>query len=94
MEFEGSPVKALIDTGSPVITVSLKFLTMVLAKQRLPKWHPSDWKGLVEKRLKPTILSLQSYCGGEVNLVREIRVTINKQATPWMQLFRLSWCLC
>ena len=33
VELEGSPVKALIDTGSPVIIVSLSFLINALAKQ-------------------------------------------------------------
>ena len=53
-------------------------MTGALAKQRLLQQDPDDWKHSVEKRLKPTTLSLRSYGGSDVNLVREIRVTLKR----------------
>lgn len=79
VELEGSCVKALIDTGYPVTIVSLKFLVDALKKCRPPDQFPADWRACVRKRMKPTTLSLQTY-GGEVNLVREVKVTIKRAA--------------
>ena len=45
-----------------------------------PDQSPAHWRACVGKRMKPTTLSHQNYGGGEVNLVREIKVTI-KRAT-------------
>ena len=36
VNFEGTNVQALLDTGSPVTIVSAKFLFQTLAKHRLP----------------------------------------------------------
>ena len=47
VELEGSCVKALIDTGSPVTIVSLKFLLEALKKQRPPQQPLSEWKASV-----------------------------------------------
>jgi len=33
---EGKPVKALVDTGSPITIVSIKYLLVILAKLRTP----------------------------------------------------------
>ena len=41
VEFEGSPVKALLDTGSPVTIVSMKFLLQALAKQKPKDQDPT-----------------------------------------------------
>ena len=66
--------------GSPVTIVSLKFLVDALKKCGPPRQSPTDWRACVEKQMKPTTLSLQNYGGGEVNLVREIKVTIKRAA--------------
>ena len=42
VEVEVCPIRALIDTGSPVTLVSLKCLVDVLAKQRPPEQSPSE----------------------------------------------------
>ena len=43
VEFEESPVEALLDTGSPVTIVSMRFLLEALAKQRLKDQSPTGW---------------------------------------------------
>ena len=78
VELEGTSTKALIDTGSPVTIVSLKFLVNALAKQRPPHQSPSNWRAEVEKRLLPPSVPLRKYGGGELNIVREIRVTLTR----------------
>ena len=51
VECEGTPTKALVDTGSPVTIVSLKFLINALARQRAPEQSSTDWRKEVESRL-------------------------------------------
>ena len=42
VEFEGSPVKALLDTGSPVTIVSMRFLLQALVKQKPREQDPTE----------------------------------------------------
>ena len=51
--FEGNPVRAFLDTGSPVTIVSLDFLLQSLAKQRPDGQTPTEWKEAVRRRLNP-----------------------------------------
>ena len=53
VELKGSPVTALIDTGSQVTIISLKFLIEALEKYGLPE-QSANWRADVEKRMKPT----------------------------------------
>ena len=45
IQFEGCPVKALLDTGSPSTIVSLEFLLEMLAKQKKPEETPTGVAG-------------------------------------------------
>ena len=56
VEFERSPVNALLDTGSPVSIVFLQFLLQALAKQRPRNQHPAEWAVNVKSRLHPLTL--------------------------------------
>ena len=73
---EGEPVKALLDTGSPVTIVSLEYLLEVLAQKRPEGQSPEEWRSEVEKRLEPTPVSLRNYGGGHLPVVRQVRTTI------------------
>ena len=53
VEFEGIPVEALLDTGSPVTIVSMRFLLKALAKQKPKEQVPMEWAAAVKSRLEP-----------------------------------------
>ena len=66
VKFEGRPVQALLDTGSPVTIVSLEFLLQTLAKQRPASQTVAEWQVAVKARLQPPSVTLQSYGGKEL----------------------------
>ena len=70
VELEGSVTKALLDTGSPVTIVSLQFLLEALARQRPKSQSAEDWRAAVEERLEPSTVTLQSYGGQRLGIVR------------------------
>ena len=74
VEVEGEPVEVLLDTGSPVTIISLKWLLQLLTKQRQKDQSPNEWKAEVEKRLEPTTMALQNYSGDRLKVVWQIRV--------------------
>ncbi len=78
VELEGNPVVALLDTGSPVTIVSLKFLVETLAKQRQKEQSPSDWRAMVEERLEEPTVTLQNYGGMRLNIVRQLKASITR----------------
>ena len=80
VELEGTPVKALLDTGSPVTIVSLKFLMDALSRQRQSGQDPAEWRASVERRLKPTNLTLRDHGGSEVPLVREVELSLKRES--------------
>ena len=55
VEFEGSPVEALLDTGSPVTIVLKRFLLQALAKQKPKEQGPTEWAAAVKSRLEPPL---------------------------------------
>ena len=63
VEFEGIPVEALLDTGSPVTIVSMRFLLEALAKQKPKEQDPTEWAAAVKSRLEPPSLTLHNYGG-------------------------------
>ena len=73
---EGEATTALLDTGSPVTIVSLEHLLRILARTRPPETTPEQWRAKVEDRLKPTSLNLRNYGGDELNIVRQISVSL------------------
>ena len=71
-------MSALVDTGSPVTIVSLECIVKTLAKKRQAEQSPTQWRSEIEERLEPPTLPLQSYGGSELNLVKQIRVTLSR----------------
>ena len=76
VEFEGMPVRALLDTGSPVTIASLDCVLQALAKLRTPEQMPDAWEKMVRARLEPPSISLLSYGGNSLNIIRQIRCQI------------------
>ena len=58
VDFEGSPVNALLDTGSPVSIVFLQFLLQALARQKPNEQDPTEWAAAVRSRLDPPTMTL------------------------------------
>lgn len=73
---EGHPVKALVDTGSPITIVSIDCLLDTLAKNRAKGQTVQDWKRQVEERLQTPSLSVSNYGGGEVNVISQLSITL------------------
>ena len=65
---EGAPVRALLNTGSPVSIISIAFLLQALGKQI--KWGqtPAEWKEVKAKLRQPTLI-LQNYSGDELDVM-------------------------
>ncbi len=73
--FEGTPVAALLDTGSPVTIVPLDFVLTALAKNRPESQQLEDWKQGVKA---PPMITLRNYGGGRINIVSQMRVQLSK----------------
>lgn len=73
-------MRALVDTGSPVSIVSLKFLLQVLAGKKRENQTPEEWKAEAKQRLKPPTISLRDYGGGELDIVSQIRCRISRRS--------------
>ena len=78
VELEGIPIKALLDTGSPVTIVSLEFIIEALLKKCPQRQTIEDWKAEFWGKSEPTTLSLLSYGGGKLNTVRQLKVHISR----------------
>ena len=77
--FEGIPVEALLDTGSPVTIVSMRFLLEALAKQKPKEQGPTEWAAAVKSHLEPLSLTLHNYGGDELKAVRQLTATISRE---------------
>ena len=77
--FEGVPVRALLDTGSPVTIMSLSFLLKALTQQRTKEQTPAEWEEAVKLRLSPPTLTLQNYGGDELSIVRQLTAVISRK---------------
>ena len=73
---EGTPVEALLDTGSPVTIVSLDFLVKALTCE---KEHLDNQtiREEVKKHLEPTALKLRSYSGEALPIVKKVHVRLS-----------------
>ena len=78
VKFEGHPVQALIDTGSPATIVSLEFALKALADQHRPDQSPSDWELEVKQKLQLPAIRLHRYGGEPLNIVRQLPATIQR----------------
>lgn len=70
------PVCALLDTGSPISIVSLGFLLHAAAENRPASQSPDNWGKSIRKRLQPTTVSLHSYGGDELNIVKQVKCNL------------------
>ena len=73
---EGQPVKALVDTGSPITTVFVKCLLDTLEKLRTPGQSVEEWRKGVESRLQSPSLSVNNNGGGKVNVISQLSVRL------------------
>ena len=53
VEFEGISVKALLDIGSAVTIMSMRFLLEALAKQKPKEQGPTEWAAVVKSLWNP-----------------------------------------
>ena len=68
---DSAPVQALLDTGSPISTVSLEFYLKPAAQNRTSQQTPAEWGEEVLKKLMPTTVSLRSYGEDEIEIVSQ-----------------------
>ena len=78
VNFEGTNVQALLDTGSPVTIVSAKFLFQALSKHHLPDQTVEGWKDSVRERLQYSSVKLKSYGRGKLNIIGQIEVRLER----------------
>ena len=86
---EGETVEALVDTGSPVSIVSMRWLLRALARRRDGQTTPEDWAQTVKGRMKPTSVMLKSYSGDKLPIVRQIQLQVEKKkhrVQAWVQI--------
>ncbi len=81
--FEGTPVRALLDTGSLVTIISLEFVLKALAAKRPGSQSPSEWKQAVKARLETPTVQLRSYGGGELNIVSQMTARLSNERNRW-----------
>lgn len=75
---DGSPIRALLDTGSPTSIVSLDFFLKTVAKKRTSEQTPAEWGKSVQARLQPTTMTLRSYGGDELNIVSQVQCHVTR----------------
>ena len=78
VNFEGTPTHAFLDTGSPVTVVSSRFLLQSMAKQRPLGQTPAEWQQGVRARLHQPTITLKSYGGRELNIVKQLTAVLSR----------------
>ena len=73
---EGRPMKALVDTGSPVIIVSVDSLLETLLVSCTTDQSPEDWHKEVASRIQPPSLTICSYGDREINVIGQLTVSL------------------
>ena len=74
----GVPTEALVDTGSPVTILSLKFAMLVLSQEQKQFPSKEEWKVAMQERLKTPDIVLRSYGGERLNVLAQLEVTISQ----------------
>lgn len=85
--WQGYPVKALQDTGSPVTIVSIECVLDALAKQQAPKQSAEEWKHQLHKKFQQSTLTVNNYGRDDVNVNGQLLVTLqveNKECKATM----------
>lgn len=72
----GVKTAALVDTGSPVSIMSLKFATEVLSRERGNFLTSQEWKEVMLKRFEHPTISMRSYGGERLNIVAQLKVRL------------------
>ena len=72
---EDKPIKALVDTGSPVTIVFIDLLEILLNKHAVDQ-PPEDWCNEVTARIQSPSLTIWSYGGAEVNVIGHLTVSL------------------
>ena len=73
---EGHPVKALVDTGSPVTIVSITCLLDILGKLRNPNQTMDEWKIQIQRKFQTPSIVVNNYGGGMINIISQIPVSL------------------
>ena len=73
----GVKVDALVDTGSPVTILSLKFAMVVLSQKQNQFKSITEWKVAMKERLKSPDIVLIGYSGERLNILAQLKVTIS-----------------
>ena len=94
LKLERSPVHPLLDTSSPATIVSLEYLIWTLLKK--PQHQPrEEWEKDLKARVEPTIITVQKYGGGRLNVVGQIKVTLEKSPRMLLYWYRdMAQCRC
>lgn len=74
---EGKETRALIDTGSPVTVISLKFLLQAFTDQKPPGQTREDWEKQVKQRFTVPNMILKTYDGTEMDIAAETVVKVS-----------------
>ena len=72
VHLEGVPVKALLDTASPISIVSLEQFLKVAAENRAATQSPAEWGEAIRARLKPSTMSPCSCGEGELAIISQV----------------------
>ena len=75
---DGSTVKALLDTGSPVSIISLDYFLQTAVAKRPEDQSPADWGEEVQRRLLPSTMTLRSYGGVELPIMAQVSCKLSK----------------
>ena len=76
VRLDGQPAEALLDTGSPISIVSMELFLKIAVANRKVGQSPEEWAGEVKRRLEPTTVSLQSYGGGKLDIIKQVQCSI------------------
>ena len=74
----GVKVDALVDTGSLVTILSLKFAMVVLSQEQNQFKSIIEWKVAMKERLKSPDIVLTGYSGERLNILAQLKVTISQ----------------
>ena len=73
-----SPVRAVLDTGSPTSIISLDFFLKTAAKKRPSEQTPAEWGRAVRARFQPATVTLRSYGGNELQIVSQVQCRVTR----------------
>ena len=74
----GFPVKALIDTGSPITLVSIECLIQAMWETKPQDQSEEDWKEEFLAKVKPSKIILKGCGGRRLNMAGQVEVTLRR----------------